>query len=46
MLAFNSAFQITFIAAFFNQVLPSTVGGDGVRIWLLARKGAGWASAT
>jgi glycosyltransferase 2 family protein len=35
-----------FIAAFFNQVLPSTVGGDGVRIWLLARKGAGWASAT
>jgi glycosyltransferase 2 family protein len=46
MLAFNSAFQITFMAAFFNQVLPSTVGGDAVRIWLLARKGAGWASAT
>jgi glycosyltransferase 2 family protein len=45
-LAFNSAFQITFIATFFNQVLPSTVGGDGVRIWLLARKGVGWASAT
>ena len=45
-LAFNSAFQITFIATFFNQVLPSTVGGDGARIWLFARKGAGWASAT
>jgi uncharacterized protein (TIRG00374 family) len=28
-LAFNLAFQITFIATFFNQVLPSTVGGDG-----------------
>ena len=31
---------------FFNQVLPSTVGGDGARIWLFARKGAGWAKAT
>lgn len=45
-LAFNSALQITFIATFFNQVLPSTVGGDGARIWLFARKGAGWAKAT
>jgi uncharacterized protein (TIRG00374 family) len=39
------ALQI-FIATFFNQVLPSTVGGDSMRIWLFARKGAGWASAT
>jgi glycosyltransferase 2 family protein len=45
-LAFISALQITFIATFFNQVLPSTVGGDGARIWLFARKGAGWATAT
>jgi len=45
-LAFNSALQITFIATFFNQVLPSTVGGDGARIWLFARQGAGWAKAT
>jgi glycosyltransferase 2 family protein len=45
-LAFISALQITFIATFFNQVLPSTIGGDGARIWLLARKGAGWARAT
>jgi hypothetical protein len=45
-LAFAPALQLTFIATFFNQVLPSTVGGDGVRIWLLARKGAGWARAT
>src|SRR5262249_27131102 len=44
-LAFNSALQITFIATFFNQVLPSTVGGDGARIWLFARQGAGWAKA-
>jgi glycosyltransferase 2 family protein len=45
-LAFSSALQITFIATFFNQVLPSTVGGDGARIWLFARQGAGWAKAT
>src|SRR5215471_21585417 len=46
-LPFTSALQISFIAAFFNQVLPSTVGGDGARIWLLARRGgAGWARAT
>jgi uncharacterized protein (TIRG00374 family) len=45
-LPFISALQISFIATFFNQVLPSTVGGDGMRIWLFARKGAGWASAT
>lgn len=43
---FGAATQITFIAMFFNQVLPSTVGGDAARIWLLARKGGGWASAT
>ena len=45
-LPFILALQIGFIATFFNQVLPSTVGGDGMRIWLFARKGAGWASAT
>jgi len=39
--------QIVFIANFFNQVLPSTVGGDAARIWLLGRKsGGGWARAT
>ena len=45
-LTFKSALQISFIATFFNQVLPSTVGGDGARIWLFARQGAGWATAT
>jgi glycosyltransferase 2 family protein len=45
-LAFISALQISFIATFFNQVLPSSVGGDSARIWLFAHKGAGWASAT
>jgi len=45
-LGFAGTLQINFIAAFFNQVLPSTVGGDGVRIWFAARRGAGWANAT
>jgi uncharacterized protein (TIRG00374 family) len=35
-----------FIGQFFSQVLPSTVGGDAVRTWLLARNGAGWPTAT
>ena len=39
------AFRLNLIATFFNQVLPSTVGGDGVRIWLFARDGAGWFKA-
>ena len=45
-LPYGTALQLSFIAAFFNQVLPSTVGGDGARIWFFARKGAGWARAT
>jgi uncharacterized membrane protein YbhN (UPF0104 family) len=45
-LAPRAALRINFIAQFFNQVLPSTVGGDAARIWLLARAGGGWASAT
>jgi hypothetical protein len=44
-LVFNSAVQISFNATFFNQVLLSTVGDDGARIWLFARQGAGWATA-
>ena len=36
------ALRYTFIGLFFSQVLPSTVGGDAARIWLLARGGAGW----
>src|SRR5665647_1573206 len=35
----------TLIGAFFNQVTPSTVGGDAVRMWLLARKTSHWKSS-
>ncbi len=29
--------RMVFIGVFFNQILPSTFGGDGVRAWLLGR---------
>lgn len=33
------ATRLILIGQFFNQVLPSSVGGDGVRAWLLSREG-------
>src|SRR5205085_10250944 len=45
-LSLPSAAGFSLIAVFFNQVLPSTVGGDAMRVWLLARDGAGWSKAT
>jgi uncharacterized protein (TIRG00374 family) len=42
----QQAVRFNLIASFFNQGLPSTIGGDAVRIWLLARTGAGWWKAT
>ncbi|MGN6591084.1 MAG: lysylphosphatidylglycerol synthase transmembrane domain-containing protein, partial [Sphingomicrobium sp.] len=44
-LTWGAALQFTFIGNFFSQVLPSTVGGDAARIYLLARRGGGWAHA-
>ena len=41
----RQAIRLTFVAQFFNQVLPSTVGGDAARIWFVAQDGAGWAKA-
>jgi uncharacterized membrane protein YbhN (UPF0104 family) len=37
--------RLSMIAAFFNQTLPSSVGGDAARIWFVGRK-AGWRIAT
>jgi len=45
-LPLGHAFRFNLIAMFFNQVLPSTVGGDAARIWLFARDSAGWSKAT
>ncbi len=46
VLSIGAALRYSMTAIFFNQALPSTVGGDGARIWLLARNGAGWKIAT
>ena len=35
----------TLIGSFFSQVLPSTIGGDAARIWLLARDAGKWKGA-
>src|SRR5215469_14690822 len=40
------AFRFNMIGSFFNQTLPSSIGGDAVRLWLVARNGAGWRAAT
>ena len=39
------ALNYSFIGQFFSQVLPSTVGGDAARAWLLTRGGGAWSSA-
>ena len=45
-LAARQAMRFNLIGTFFNQTLPSSIGGDAVRLWLLARGGAGWRAAT
>jgi uncharacterized membrane protein YbhN (UPF0104 family) len=44
-LSLLQAFRYNMIGTFFNQTLPSTIGGDAVRLWLVSRS-AGWRSAT
>jgi len=45
-LATRQAMRFNVIGTFFNQTLPSSIGGDAVRLWLVARGGAGWRAAT
>jgi uncharacterized membrane protein YbhN (UPF0104 family) len=40
-LSLAQAFRFSMIAAFFNQTLPSSVGGDALRVWFLG-KHANW----
>ncbi len=40
------ALRYNMIGAFFNQTLPSSIGGDAVRLLLVSRSGAGWRAAT
>lgn len=44
-LPLTRALRFSLVGAFFNQALPSSIGGDAVRLWLLART-AGWRAAT
>lgn len=39
------AIKFNMIGTFFNQTLPSSIGGDAMRLWLLGRT-AGWRQAT
>lgn len=41
----RSLFGLNLIGQFFNQVLPSAIGGDGMRVWLLYRHGCSFARA-
>jgi uncharacterized membrane protein YbhN (UPF0104 family) len=45
-LASAQALRFNLIGSFFNQTLPSSIGGDAVRLWLVSRTGAGWRAAT
>ncbi|MDH2341364.1 lysylphosphatidylglycerol synthase transmembrane domain-containing protein [Bradyrhizobium sp. SSUT77] len=40
-----AGWRILMISLWFNQVLPSSVGGDAVRMWLLRQRGVHWSDA-
>lgn len=40
-----AGWRILMISLWFNQVLPSSVGGDAVRMWLLRQRGVQWSEA-
>jgi ADP-ribose pyrophosphatase len=37
--AFGESWRLVMTGLFFNQILPSGIGGDAVRVWLLTRGG-------
>lgn len=41
----GQAFRYNMIGTFFNQTLPSSIGGDAMRLWLVRHTGAGWRAA-
>lgn len=44
-LQWMAGWRILMISLWFNQVLPSSVGGDAVRMWLLRQRGVQWPEA-
>jgi hypothetical protein len=45
-LTIRQATHYNMIGSFFNQTLPSSIGGDAMRLWLVGRGPAGWRAAT
>jgi len=45
-LTIAQVFRFNLIGSFFNQTLPSSIGGDAMRIWLVQRSGSNWRTAT
>jgi uncharacterized membrane protein YbhN (UPF0104 family) len=45
-LTLTQAMRYIMIGSFFNQTLPSSIGGDAMRLWLVGRGPAGWRAAT
>jgi uncharacterized membrane protein YbhN (UPF0104 family) len=45
-LSIAQSLRFNMIGSFFNQTLPSSIGGDAFRLWLVSRTGAGWRAAT
>ena len=41
----SQAIRYSFVGALFNQTMPSTVGGDAARIWLLGKQSGEWSNA-
>jgi uncharacterized membrane protein YbhN (UPF0104 family) len=44
-LTIMQAVRYIMIGSFFNQTLPSSIGGDAMRLWLVGRGPAGWRAA-
>jgi uncharacterized membrane protein YbhN (UPF0104 family) len=44
-LALAQTVRFNMIGTFFNQTLPSSIGGDAMRLWLVGRTGVGWRAA-
>ena len=44
-LGLGQMFRYSMVALFFNQTLPSSVGGDAMRIWLVGKQ-SNWRTAT
>lgn len=45
-LGLRKAWRYMLIGMFFNQTLPSAIGGDAVRLWLMGRDGGNWRAAS